>query len=80
MDAAGNVIQMEHHAVDMPADLGLGDSYVLRWGTVKIGDAIHLLPISLDWTWITPTGDTWHVTASFKNHRHFESATNIRFD
>jgi hypothetical protein len=80
VDDVGNVIQMEHHEVGMPADLGSGGTYVFRWGDVKIGDATHLLPIAEDWTWYGPDGDTWHVTASFHNHRHFEAATNLQFE
>jgi hypothetical protein len=34
---------------------------------------------SEDWTWITPDGETWHATETFKNHRHFESTINIKF-
>lgn len=79
-DDAGSVIQMEHRDVGLPADLGAGSTYVFKWGNVKIGDATHLLPTALDWTFYGRDGDTWHVTASFKNHRHFESATNIRFE
>ena len=79
VDNAGNVIQLEHHEVGMPADMGAGSTYVLKWGNVKIGDAVHLLPIAMDWTWITPDGETWHATETFKNHRHFESTINIKF-
>jgi hypothetical protein len=79
VDDAGNVIQMEHHEIGLPADLGTGSTYVLTWGNVKIGDAVHLLPIAEDWTFIGGNGDTWHVTATFQNHRHFESAINIKF-
>jgi len=59
--------------------MGAGSTYVLKWGNVKIGDAVHLLPIAMDWTWITPDGETWHATETFKNHRHFESTINIKF-
>ena len=77
---AGNVIQMEFHDVDLPEVFGSGSASVLRWGNVKIGDAVHLLPIALDWTWYGADGDTWYVTASFQNHRHFEAATNLLFE
>jgi hypothetical protein len=80
VDDAGNVIQMEHHDVGLPADLGPGSTYVFKWGEVKIGDATHLLPIALEWTWLGPNGDTWHVTASFRNHRHFEASTTFQFE
>jgi hypothetical protein len=80
VDDAGNVIQMEHHEVDVPADLGSGSTYVFKWGNVKIGDATHWLPIAEEWTWHGPNGDTWHVTASFQNHRHFEASTTFQFE
>jgi hypothetical protein len=80
VDDVGNVIQMEHHEVGMPAGLGSSSTYVFRWGDVKIGDATHLLPIAEDWTWYGPEGDTWQVTASFHNHRHFEAAKNLQFE
>ena len=79
VNQAGNVIQMERTDVGIPTDLGLGSTTVLRWGKVKIGDATHLLPIAEDWTFYSANGDTWHVTVTFQNHRHFEAATSIQF-
>jgi len=80
VDAEGNVIQIERHEVGVPADLGGGSSVVLTWGDVKIGDAVHLLPVAEDWVWHAPNGDTWHVAVQYRNHRHFEAATTVHFE
>lgn len=46
---------------------------------VKIGDTSHLLPVSAEVFGGFTKGDLWHVVIQYKNHRHFESATNISF-
>lgn len=75
-----SVIQMEIESDGGPADPGGRNRSVLTWSEVKIGEASYLLPAAEDWTWHSGgTGDTWHVTVQYRNHRHFESATSVRF-
>jgi hypothetical protein len=78
VDADGNVLEMEHREAGVPSGFDGGANKVLEWGEVKIGENVHLLPVSLDWTsalW----GDTWHIAVTYKNHRHFEGTANIQF-
>jgi hypothetical protein len=56
-----------------------GSKMIYSWDYVKIGDASHLLPVATDMVWIDPKGDTWHVAAQYKNHRHFEASADITF-
>jgi hypothetical protein len=75
----GNVLQMEIQAVGTPPELGGGISEISSWDHVRIGDASWLLPIATDFVWITPRGETWHVAAQYRNHRHFEASADITF-
>lgn len=78
VDSDGNVLQMEHREIGVPNGFDGGASRVLGLGEVKIGENVHLLPVSLDWT-STLWGDTWHVAVTYKNHRHFEGTASIQF-
>jgi hypothetical protein len=49
------------------------------WEYVTIGDAFHLLPVAEDIYGGFTFADLWHVVVEYKNHRHFESSTNITF-
>jgi len=38
-----------------------------------------LLPVAADFVVLNASGDRWHVTVEYANHRHFESSTNVTF-
>jgi hypothetical protein len=46
---------------------------------VKIGDATYLLPISAEFVARRSNGSAGRVLVEYKNHRHFEAATNVTF-
>ena len=79
-DPEGNVILFEDEAHEFPKDFGADPlTQTSTWDYVKIGDAVHLLPVATEiFGGFTPA-DLWHVVVEYKNHRHFESATNIKF-
>jgi len=78
-ETEGNVLQMEKQDVGNAPELGGGSKTIYSWDYVKIGDASHLLPIATDFVWMNEKGETWHVAAQYKNHRHFEASTDITF-
>jgi len=78
-DLGGNVIQMEFEVIQTPGITSGNDKEVYTWDDVTIGDASHLLPVAADYVYPWPNGDSWHVTVQYKNHRHFEAATTVKF-
>ena len=76
----GSVLQMERQDIGTPSELGGGSKMIYSWDYVKIGDASYLLPVATDFVGILPKeGETWHVAAQYKNHRHFEASADITF-
>jgi hypothetical protein len=75
-----SVLQLERRESRVPSELGGGSELVYAWDYIRIGDASWLLPVATDFGWTGPAGDTWHVTAQYRNHRHFEAATAVHFD
>jgi hypothetical protein len=80
-DRSGRVIQFEAEATGFPK----GFHFVQRneveiWDYVKIGDASHLLPVSADFIWRMPSGALYRVAIEYKNHRHFEASTTLKFE
>lgn len=51
----------------------------MTWGSVEIGDASHWLPVAADFIWRMGNGELYRTTVEYKNHRHFEAASNITF-
>jgi hypothetical protein len=79
-DPGGNVVLFEAEAHEFPK--GFGQDPVKQTGTwdyVKIGDLEYLLPVSTEIFGGFTKADLWHVVVEYKNHRHFESATEIQF-
>jgi hypothetical protein len=77
---AGNVIQVDEEASGFPAELEFSQrNETVWWDDVKIGDASHLLPVGATFVILYSSGNRFRVEAEYKNHRHFEAATNITF-
>jgi hypothetical protein len=76
----GNLIHYEEETTEFPKGFALDPSKEIdSWDYVKIGDASYLLPVSWEWFGGFTKEDLWHVTVEYKNHRHFESSTNVTF-
>jgi hypothetical protein len=79
-DPTGEVLQFEEEATGFPRGFVFSQrNQVMTWGSVKIGDASHWLPVAADFTWHFSNGEFYRTTVEYKNHRHFEAATNITF-
>ena len=78
--ATGSVISSVVESNEYPKGFGLGPwKSISTWDYVTIGETSHLLPLSGEVFGGFTKGDLWHVVIEYKNHRHFESATNISF-
>jgi hypothetical protein len=79
-EPGGNVIQLDEKADGFPSDF----EFVQReekvsWDYVKIGDVSHLLPVGANFVVQYSSGAWWRVEVEYKNHRHFESSTNLTY-
>ena len=76
----GNVIQLDEEASGFPAGFDFAQrNEEVSWDFVKIGDASHLLPVAANFVVLYSSGKRWRVEVQYKNHRHFEAATNVTF-
>ncbi len=79
-DPGGNMIRYEEEAIGFPEDFGIDRHTVVEsWDYVKIGEATHLLPVGVEIMGRGVDGYWSRVTVEYKNHRHFETSTNIMF-
>jgi hypothetical protein len=80
-DPEGNVIQFESEAHEFPKGFDVDPlTQTATWDYVKIGDGTYLLPVATEIFGGFKRADLWHVVIEYKNHRHFETATNIKFE
>jgi len=79
-ESNGEIMQFEEQAIDFPKGFGfLERDQVMHWDTVKIGDASHWLPVGADFVWRFAGGGLVRTTVEYKNHRHFETESNVSF-
>jgi hypothetical protein len=79
-DPGGKMIQYEEEAIGFPRGFGIDSMReVTRWDDVRVGDASYLLPVAVDLFMGLSSGESWHVSEEYKNHRHFEAATTLTF-
>jgi hypothetical protein len=77
---AGALIRYEEEASGYLPESGASSfKEVTRWDYLRIGDADYLLPVGYEMFWRFASGDSWHIVAEFKNHRHFEASTTVTF-
>jgi hypothetical protein len=76
----GNVIKLDEEASGFPPGFDLAQrNEEVSWDYVKIGDASHLLPVGANFLILYYSGIRWRIEVEYKNHRHFESSSNITF-
>jgi hypothetical protein len=88
----GDVLQFEEEAFGFPRGFGFVSRHqVMTWDNVKIGEVSHWLAVSAEFIWTpnTPVGGLFRPTTKtpmrtrtvveYRNHRHFESSTNIKY-
>jgi hypothetical protein len=79
-DPTGEILQFEEEATGFPRGFLFSQrNQVMTWGSVKIGDASHWLPVGADFIWRMGGGELYRTTVEYKNHRHFEAATSVTF-
>jgi len=79
-DRSGNLIHLEEDASPFPAEFDFARRQEeVSWDSVKIGDASYLLPVAANFVVDYSSGKRWRVEVEYKNHRHFESSTDITF-
>ena len=77
---SGDVLQFEEEATGFPAGFSfIQRNQVMIWDIVKIGEVSHWLPVSADFSWRMGDGSLTRAAAVYKNHRHFEAASNVTF-
>jgi hypothetical protein len=77
---AGALIQYEEEGDQYPPESGVSSfKEVTRWDYLKIGDGGYLLPAGYETFLRFSSGESWHIVAEFKNHRHFEASTKVTF-
>jgi hypothetical protein len=79
-DPSGNVLRVDDEASGFPADFEFaGREEHVTWDFVKIGEDSHLLPVRADFLVRYSDGTRYRVEVEYKNHRHFESSSNLTF-
>jgi len=76
---SGSVVQFEEEAYGFPERYRLiARHQVMTWNYVKIGDASYWLPVSAEFIWTFKRLRAREVV-EYRNHRHFESTTDIKY-
>jgi hypothetical protein len=79
-DPEGNIIKLEEDATGFPDEFEFAQrKEEVTWDNVKIGDASHLMPVAANFMVLYAAGSRWRVEVEYRNHRHFETSTNITF-
>jgi hypothetical protein len=79
-DPGGNLVQFDEDASGFPNGFSFVQSHKeVRWDYVKIGGAMHMLPVRANFVVQYAFGDWWRVDVEYKKQRHFESSSNIQF-
>jgi hypothetical protein len=75
-----NIVRLETESRVFPEAFPISSvEKQVSWELVKIGDAAHRLPVSAQITVVLSTGEMRLAKHEYKNHRHFEAASNITF-
>jgi hypothetical protein len=78
-ELTGEVLRFEEEATGFPRGFGFTQrNQVMTWGSVKIGDDSHWLPVSADFIW-KMGANLYRTAIEYRNHRHFEAATSITY-
>jgi hypothetical protein len=77
---AANLVRFEEIANDFPVGFAIV-SYqaTVSWAYVRLGDALQLLPATVEFVNHYASGDSWRVVITYSNQRHFQSSSNITF-
>jgi hypothetical protein len=77
----GNVMRVDDQATGFPEGFEFTEREEhVAWDYVKIGDTSHWLPVRADFLVLYSSGTRYRVEVEYKNHRHFEASTSIKFE
>lgn len=77
---SGDLLRFEEEAFGFPKQFGVVSRHqVMTWDYVRIGQDSYWLPVSAEFIWTRETHDRSKAVVEYRNHRHFESATDIRY-
>lgn len=80
IDPSGNVVELDEEARGFPAEFELaGREEHIYWDSVKIGEGSHWVPVRATCVAAFYSGTSYRIEVEFRNHRHFESSTNVTF-
>lgn len=80
VDDEANLVRFEMKASGFPKDFGQDTwTEVTAYDYVRIGDELHLLPVAFDLEVGSSTGELMKAHAEYRNHRHFEANSRIKF-
>jgi hypothetical protein len=79
-DPAGDLLEVEDRCEKFPSGFEFQSrvEHVTR-DYVRIGESTHLLPVRADFAVSYRDGTRYRVEVQYRNHRHFESSSNITF-
>jgi hypothetical protein len=76
----GDLLRFEEEAFGFPKQFRVVSRHqVMTWDNVKIGDDSYWLPVSAEFIWTRRTPDRYKAVVEYRNHRHFEAATDITY-
>jgi hypothetical protein len=78
--ASGSVMEVDDQTDGFPADFEFAEREEhVYWDYVKIGDSSHLLPVRASFLVLYSSGTRYRVEVEYRNHRHFETSSNVSF-
>ena len=80
VDGQANLVRFETKAVGFPKAFGYDTwTETTAYDYVQIGDESHLLPVTFDLEVGSSTGELMKAHSEYRNHRHFEANSKIKF-
>jgi hypothetical protein len=79
-DPDGNIVQLDEEASGFPVEIQFaGREEHIAWDRVRIGEESHWLPVRAKFLVRYYDGTQYRIEVEYKNHRHFETSTNVTF-
>jgi len=78
--SSGSLMELDEDATGFPSEFEFARRQEREsWDYVRVGDATHLLPISAEFVVQYSGGASWKIEVTYRNHRHFEASTTIKY-
>jgi hypothetical protein len=80
-EPSGSLFQLDEDTRGFPAEFEFAEREErISWDYVKIGEDSHLLPVRAHCLAVYYSGTQFRIEVEYKNHRHFQSSTNVKFN